>query len=708
MEVLVPEKPSLANALIELGLALLALIAFTVVAFGGQTRLFSPVLAFTLSVFGGRGILLAFVAIAAFVLLTARAWRNRGLGRSPSPGLRPGAWLSRLQPPELLLAGTFLALLLVLSSRGGRLEVDGPLLFVQLRSAVMDHDLDLTNEFAEFVPERYQYWADEGRRLGRTPNPTVEPGPAILWAPFFLLAHAFVRCAQLWGAPFAADGYGAPYVNAVCLGSLVWAFVAVILAYRIARRFFDPLVCATCAAAGWLATPLLWYSVFEPGMAHATGSAAASAFLWVWLRVRDNPARRKGWLFLALAGGALVSMERYDAYFLLCPLLTVAGLLWRTPWRQWPKSRRALVTAGAVILTLAVTLAPLFYANLGSRHASWLGESNLFGFTLRNWADPRVGEFLYSSRNGLFAWTPAAYLGVLGLVLLARRERGVAASLLLTWAFGVYLLSSSYSWSGAWSFGNRRLTESMALVVLGLAALGTYLMTRPAVLGVLGLTALAGWNLLLAGQVRRREIPRDDTFAFSEAAARAAHRVYEKVGHLPSAPASWLFAWRYGLSPDRFDRLYGQEPVTRATIAMGTDTDVPFLGRGWSYPESGPDGATFRWSDGPESTFLVSLAAPRDYRLAFRGEPGRHPAGPPQSVAVRVNGRVVGTWTLAAGPQTQTLSIDASAWKRGLNEVRFTYRWTVEAGEVYGTPDQRRIAWRVERLVLYPAGESES
>jgi hypothetical protein len=708
MEVQVPEKPSLANALIELSLAFLALLAFIVVAFGGQTRLFSPVLAFALSVFGGRGILLALAALAAFGLLALRASRNRRLGRLRSPGLRPGAWLSRLQPPELLLAGTFLALLLVLSSRGGRLEVDGPLLFVQLRSAVMDHDLDLTNEFAEFVPDRYQYWADEGRQLGRTPNPTVEPGPAILWAPFFLLAHALVRCSRLWGAPFAADGYGAPYVNAVCLGSLVWAFVAVILAYRIARRFFDPLVCATCAAAAWLSTPLLWYSVFEPGMAHATGAAAASAFVWLWLRVRDDPARRKAWLFLALAGGALVSMERYDAYFLLCPLLTVAGLVWRTPWRQWRERRGPLVTAGAVLLTLAAALTPLFYANLGSRHASWLGESNLFGFTLRNWADPRVGEFLYSSRNGLFSWTPAAYLGVLGLVLLARRNRSLAVSLLLTWAFGVYLLSSSYSWSGAWSFGNRRLTESLALVVLGLSALGTYLMTRPAVLGVLGLTTLAAWNLLLAGQVRRGEIPRDETFAFSDAAARAAHRVYERIGHLPSAPASWLFAWKYGLSPDRFDRLYGREPITRATIAMGTADDVPFLGRGWSYPESSPDGAAFRWSDGPESTVLASLAAPRDYRLAFRGEPARPAAGLSQSVTVRVNGHGVGAWTLAAGRQTQTMSIGASAWRRGLNEVRFTYGWTIDAGEVYGTPDRRRIAWRLERLVLYPADEPES
>jgi hypothetical protein len=300
-----------------------------------------------------------------------------------------------------------------------------------------------------------------------------------------------------------------------------------------------------------------------------------------------------------------------------------------------------------------------------------------------------------------------AYLGVLGLVLLARRDRGLAASLLLTLAFGVYLLAASYSWSAAWSFGSRRLTEAFPVFVLGLCALATWLMTRPAVLGALGLGGLAVWNLLLAEQVRRREIPRDDTFAFSDAAARAVRRAYESVGHLPAAPAPWIFAWTYGVSPDRFDLVFGREPATRATIAMGTPADEPFLGRGWSYPESGADGKPFRWSEGGESTLLVALTKPQPYRLAFRGEPSRHPAGQLQTVAVSVNGRAIRSWTLTEGLQTQTMDIDAAPWKAGLNELRFTYGWTVEAGTVSGTPDRREVAWRVERLVLYPASESE-
>jgi hypothetical protein len=140
---------------------------------------------------------------------------------------------------------------------------------------------------------------------------------------------------------------------------------------------------------------------------------------------------------------------------------------------------------------------------------------------------------------------------------------------------------------------------------------------------------------------------------------------------------------------------------------MGTPDDEPFLGRGWSYPERGPDGSAFRWSEGIESTLLVSLRGGRPYRLTLRAEPSLHPQGLPQVLAVAVNGRPVERLTLARGPQTPALLVPASHWRTGLNEVRFGYAWTVVAGTVYGTPDARRVAWRVERVALLPPGEPD-
>jgi hypothetical protein len=674
------------------------------VAFGPKARALSPLAAGVVDAFHGRGVLLASVAGLAFVLLAARAFRNPRAGApAKHPGLRPGQWLTRLRSTDLVLAGTFLALLLVLQSRGGRLEVDGPLFFAQLRSVVIDHDLDLTNEFADFVPERYQYWAEEGRRLGVRPNPTVEPGPAILWSPFFLLAHLLVRAAVALGAPVGpADGYAPPYVNAVCLASLVLAYVAAIVAARIARRFVAPGLAAVCAAAAWLASPLLWYSAWEPGMSHAPAAAAVSVLLWRWLRVRDQPERRRHWLLLGLAAGVLVSIQRYDAYVLLGPALEAGRQLFRARGPEGAAARRTLLrSAAAAAVVLALALIPLVYENLVSRHGNLLGESHLVAFTFQNWAHPRVVELLFSSRNGLLSWTPVAGLGIVGLALLGRRDRFLSAAMLVTLAFGVYLLAASYSWSASWSFGSRRLTEAYAFFVLGLALTATALLARPAILGLAGLAGLATWNLLLAGQVRRGEIPRDETFAFSGAAERAARTAYAAVGHLPSAPAPWLFGAWYGVPPDRFDLVVGREPVAALSLDMGTAAAEPYLGRGWA-PATIAGDRPVRASEGVDSTVLVNLIGGKDLVLAVRAEPAPSADGRPLTVSVAVNRRPVGTWSLAGGVQEKALRVPASAWSAGVDEIRFDYGGASDAA-VAPASDRARAAWRVEELSIRPA-----
>ncbi len=667
------------DALIELVLGFLALATFVLVSLGVR---------------GGPEPVLAL----AFLLFVIRVRRNGEGDPTRRPGLRPGTWLGRLRGPDLLLVGTFLVLVGVLHEDGGRLEVDGPLLYMQVRSLVIDHDLDYTNEFAEFVPERFQHWAEEARRLGRPPDPPVEPGPALLWMPFFVLAHGLVLLARLRGSALLADGYGVPYVNAVCLGSLVWAFVGVMLTARLCRRWFSPMLAATCTAGAWLAMPLLWYSVFEPTMPHGTATAAVALFLWQWLRVRDQPECRLRWLALAFAGGLLVSMERYDAYFFVGPALTALALFWnRRRALDRATLRRLLGTAGVLAVVFLIATLPLLVTNLSSRHQSVIAETNLLGFTFRNWAHPYLAEVLFSSRHGLFSWTPVAYLGVVGLALFGRREPRLAAALGLTLAFGLYLFAASWGWDGAWSFGSRRFTEAFPVFVLGLCAVGELLLARPGVLGTLALAGFVAWNVLLAGQVRRGEVPRDDTVSFSDTASRAVQRAYELVGHPSAFPASWIFALRYRVPPDRFDAVFGREAAENVVIPVGTPSDIPYLGRGWSLAESSPSA---RWSLGGESTLLVPLSQPLDRILRVRARASRHPAGLPQTVGVEINGRRAGQWSFSSRSEERALEVPAAFWRRGLNEIRFVYAWTVVAGEAYRGSDPRRVAWRVEEVEL--------
>jgi hypothetical protein len=642
--------------------------------------------------------------VLGLLLLGFRAWRNRHRAARRLgwvARLKPGNWFHSLGAPGFILACCFVFVFHLFHHYGGRLGGDGVMNYIYVRSLVIDGDFNLTNEFEEFVPNKFQYIAEEARQLGKPPDPSNEPGPAFFWAPAFIVTHGLVKALNWLGADIPADGYSYPYINAVCLSGFLWGFVAVVIAYRVCRNYFEPRLAAVAVSALWLSSTFYWYTVVEPSMPHATAAAAVSFFLYLWLKVRESPSTWR-WIGLALAGGLILSMQRYNVFFFLAPLTTATGgLIKSIRSRGLAISRRRVATlvavGGAVLLTALPMLLYNFYY---SREGSFLRMGDLGGFTLRYWKDPRIGEFLFSSNHGLFSWTPAAYLAVLGLFLFLRKDGRLAATLILTLAGGVYLLSSTWDWYAGYAFGSRRMTEAFLILALGFCAMVEFLMRRPRLLAAGGLSLLVIWNLLLAKEVRRGEVPQMGTFAFSDSASRAADHFYQAVGHPPSFPAPWFFASRYGVSPEQFDPTYGHRPYHNLTINVGSPGDRYFLGQGWSIPEMLPDGRSYRWSVGGQSTWLVPLFGPFDYRLSFTGEPSHHPDGLTQTLAVEVNGHAATRITLSEGWQSVDARIPAAFWSEGLNEIRLVYGWTVEAGSVYRGSDPRQIAYRLERLRL--------
>jgi hypothetical protein len=608
-----------------------------------------------------------------------------------------GHRLGTLDKPGLTLALGTLLVFYLLQAHGGRVGNDGAMLFAYTRSLVIDRDLDLANEFQDYVPDKFFLTRPRERQW-----PKQEIGTALLWTPFYAAAHLGVLAGAA-GPHVPPDGYGAPYRDAVALAGFAWGAVGVWVSYRLARRFFGAAVAGAAALVLWASAPLLWYTVFEPSMTHAVSTAAVAVFLSLWLRARAAPTLA-AWSLLAFAAGALVAIQRYDAYLLALPALTLAGRLPRfvTARRRdkWPRAATAALLMSACFF--AGTL-PLWLKNLATTDA-WLIPIDVPSHALRGWREPLVVELLFSSKHGLLSWTPAVTVALVGLVLLTRREPALALSLLATLALGVCLLASTWDWHAGAAFGSRRFTEAFPLFLLGLcrALEGAWRVSRASAVGLCAL--LVGWNTALVHEVRESRIPAVGTFAFSEVAARAVGRVYRAVGHPFAIPANWAFAWRYGVTPDRFDHVVGHGNYRRIEVAVGTADDTPFLGRGWSGVEGEP-GATYRWSVGASSSWLLPLEEPRPYRLTLVGQAIRPPPGSgPQQVGVVVNGRAAGTLEVPAQRATVELVVPGMSWRRGLNEVVFEYAYTARARDLYGGGDGRPLALRLHALALQPAG----
>jgi len=149
---------------------------------------------------------------------------------------------------------------------------DGICNFVFLRSAFFDHDLDFTNEYAEFdrrTEAKFALLDKPHSTETRLPVNRYGVGSAMLWAPFYLLAHAMVLIGPLFGYGFSTGGYDGLYLWAIGLGSVVWGTLGLWLAFRFCLTRFG-------AGAAWFGTvlilaapPLGLYLYVHTSMSHA-------------------------------------------------------------------------------------------------------------------------------------------------------------------------------------------------------------------------------------------------------------------------------------------------------------------------------------------------------------------------------------------------------------------------------------------------------
>src|SRR5262249_60217901 len=105
------------------------------------------------------------------------------------------------------------------ASSGGAAKPEGRIVlgdalphYVQLGSAVFDHDLKFTNEYLQLYgpgagqdPETE--WIVKTNATGHIRN-LMPVGPALLWSPLFLLVTGGVWIADALGASYPLDGYG--------------------------------------------------------------------------------------------------------------------------------------------------------------------------------------------------------------------------------------------------------------------------------------------------------------------------------------------------------------------------------------------------------------------------------------------------------------------------------------------------------------------
>ena len=414
--------------------------------------------------------------------------------------------------------------------------------YVQLHSLLKDGDLDLTNEYAHYeLIEREDLRVLTKTGLRRS---IFAVGPAVAWAPFFAVGEAVGRLERAAGHATDLSGYGPVHVNATALGSFLYGFAALVLAYDLARRHFGDALALASVLLVWAGSFLHWYMVHQPTMSHAPSAAGAAFVIWLWDRSRADRSAR-GYLLLGLATGFAMCLRWQNGVLLVLPAIDLLLAAWRRA-RPWSPllGGGALLGAGAILGALPQMLA------WNALYGMWLLPYPPHGTDFVRLDHPYVLQTLFSSRHGLLSWTPLLWAGFLGFYWLLRRRRALALPLLLPLVLMTYVNMCSGDWWAGGSFSNRRFDPLLAPFALGIAAClevgRELLLRRPQVLLAAVVLPLVVWNAGLWEQVRRGRIAREGGASFPQLYGNTARLVADGVGSPSTWPASWIFAARAG------------------------------------------------------------------------------------------------------------------------------------------------------------------
>lgn len=341
-----------------------------------------------------------------------------------------------------------MTLLLISSQRGasGALIVsDGKAYYAWARSAVIDGDLDFSNDYRllyppDPLPPEVYLTTPKGLVVNKYPI-----GLALLELPGLIVGH---NLAAVFGQD--RNGVGPLYQYSVTFTLVVfYTFSFYLLFLGMQHRGVSVHVAALFAGAALVCTNVIHYVAKEPAMAHAAGLALFNIALWLiagwkpsW---RDVPCKSRIILGVLLGLMLLVRNTNVLLLFIIISLII-------------DKRRFSLRELLPVIATMTATamLHPL------SIYALW-GEWMPTGYTQEGFTSGVHGVLstLFSNRHGLFVYHPwYLFLIICNCFGLSRRESGVlSTSALLSFLLLVGVNGTWWCWWFGDSFGNRGFIE---------------------------------------------------------------------------------------------------------------------------------------------------------------------------------------------------------------------------------------------------------
>lgn len=567
----------------------------------------------------------------------------------------------------VLLMLTFTVIGILMSRISLELKSDGPNYFVYLRSVFFDFDIDFRNEYFSFDKSFWDTYRPKFTETGYYTN-VFSVGPAILWSPFYAVAHVFVLLSNLKGQLYTPNGFSSPYIYAVNLASLFYSFLGTALTYKICTRYFSRSNAFISAVTVFLSSFVLYYVVFQPHMSHSVSFFSVTLFVWYWNRTRTGRNSLQ-WCLLGLLAGLMMLVRWQNGIFMIFPAFESLSNYYSSAVKREVPLLLGLLKHNLLFLLCA--LIGFFPQMLTWKiiYGGYLTIPQGIGFL--RWSTPFIPEILFSSRHGLFSWSPVVYLAAIGWFRFSKGDRllfyaGSTAFLLM-----LYVNSIVLDWWAGWSFGMRRFDGFILMFAIGTASWFDLVQkAKPKlalVLMCIALVFFTGFNVNLMNYLNTI-FRAGDPISFKDVLNLGENSFYEVTGYPFSYPANAIFALKYGEPVWRYDTLVGayidDPPFRGKTIEM--KEPHPFLKSGWSEPR-GYNGVYWRVMDRHASIY-APLLSPVDMSMVVHA---KAITSPDNHLSIYLNGTKIGSFRLQPQWYFYTVKLPKNMLNPRINEIKF-------------------------------------
>ncbi len=317
----------------------------------------------------------------------------------------------------------------------------------------------------KFIPEINKTYYPESQQksflkpVGNGKVNKTFPGVAILYLPFFLIAHALALLFDL-----SPDGYSPIYQFFIDLSLWFYLFLGLVYLIKTLKKMhFSHAISTGSACILLLSTNLFFYSVYDQSVTHIYNFFLINLFIYLLFKLRDR-------MDLKIAGMAvfviaLIGITRptnflvFGLAFCLIPSVSFfKNLLY------FILNRKHIFIVFVIALSVLIVPFILWKIQTGNWIVYSYGEE---GF---NFSDPHLIDFTFSYLKGWFIYTPIALLIMLfGFPLLFKTNRTQFFLSISFYAISIYLFSSWWCWYYGAGMGQRVMIDHYILLAFLLA-----------------------------------------------------------------------------------------------------------------------------------------------------------------------------------------------------------------------------------------------